>query len=97
MLDMQKYQNMEAIEELLDDYDLMIASLDATMILINQRTGALRSRLQVRKPANVKLAGYMRLIEFRKAFHLSEIKKITIEHYQDGLNEKMNDLKRGKK
>lgn len=97
MPDIQKYQKMEAIEELLDDYDLMIANLDATMILINQRSGALRSRLQVRKPANVKLTGYMRLIEFRKAFHLSEIKKITIEHYQDGLNEKMKDLRRGKR
>ncbi len=97
MPDIQKYQKMEAIEELLDDYDLMIANLDATMILIDQRTRTLRSRLQVRKPANVKLTGYMRLIEFRKAFHLSEIKKITIEHYQDGLNEKMKDLRRGKR
>jgi hypothetical protein len=96
MPDIQKYQKMEAIEELLDDYDVMIANLDAAMTLIDQRTRTLRSRLRVRKPANVKLTGYMRLIEFRKAFHLSEIKKITIEHYQDGLNEKMKDL-RGKR
>jgi len=97
MPDIQKYQKMEAIEELLDDYDLMIANLDATMALINKRISSLRSRLKVRKPANVRLAGYVRLIEYRKAFHLDEIKKITIEHYQDGLNEKMNHLKRGKK
>lgn len=94
MLDIQKYQKTEAIEELLDDYDLIIANLDADISLKNLRMELLEAKLKIRKPANTKLFGYLRLMKFKKEAHLAELKKITYRHYQDGLREKLNALKK---
>ena len=96
MVDTQKYQKMEAIEELLDDYDLIIAGLEANIALRNLRIQTLESKLKMDKPANVKVIGYKRLLGFKKEAHFNELKKITYQQYQDGLREKLNNIKRGK-
>ena len=94
MLNIREYQKIEAIEELLDDYDLIMATLDADISLKKLRVELLETKLKIRKPANQKLFGYLRLMKFKKEAHLAELKKITYRHYQDGLHEKLNDLKK---
>lgn len=95
MLNMQKYQTMEAIEDLLDDYDLLIASLDAEIALINEKNQIIESKMKVHKPPHEKVFGYQRLTENKKEFDFHELMKQTYQQYQDGLREKLNNIQRG--
>lgn len=96
MFDIQKYQKIEAVEELFDDYDLMIASLDAENALKNMRIQILEDKLlKLDEPANVKVEGYRRLFNFKDEAHFTELKKITYQSYQDGLRERLTNIKRG--
>src|SRR5258706_6303248 len=96
MMDMHKYDKTEAIEQLLDDCDLIIASLDAQIALKNLRIQFAESKMKLRRPPNVKIFGYLRIMKFKKAILDSELKKLTYRHYQDVLHEKLNDVKEGK-
>ena len=97
MLDISRYQKMEAIEELLDEYDLVIASLDAAIVLGNLRIQIIESKLKLNRPANSKAIGYLRLIGFKKEAHINELRRITYRQYQDGLRERLDDSNRGGK
>lgn len=96
MLDIQKYQAMEAIEDLLDEYNLVIANLDADIALKALRILHMESKLKMRKPANAKRFGYLRIMLFKKAIHLNELRKLTYRHYRDGLLEKLQTVKQAK-
>jgi len=96
MLNMKKYQTMEAIEDLLDDYDLAIANLDADMALKELRIGLTEAKLKSRKSANIKRFGYLRIMAFREAIHFSAMRRLIYRHYQDGLHERLRNIKRSK-
>jgi len=93
MLNIAKYQKVEAIQELQTDYEMMIAMLDAEINLNRERIKHVQERMKLKKSADIKVAGYLRLMKFNKAIHLAEMKRLTYLHYQDGLSDKLKELK----
>jgi ParB-like chromosome segregation protein Spo0J len=93
MLNLATYEKAEAVEALMDDYDLSIATLDADIALTQVRMQKLLSRLKKNKPANAKRLMYQRLMSFKKTVLHQELKKLTYLHYQDGLKERLRQLR----
>jgi hypothetical protein len=85
---------MEAVEDLLSDYDLILASLDAEAALISEKVQILEAKIKVHKPAYEKVYGYQRLVEYKNEIHFHELIKLTYQQYQDNLHEKLKILKR---
>jgi hypothetical protein len=92
VLDIEKYQKIEAIQELQADYDMRVCELDATMHLNEDRIQGIEKRMKIGMSANDKIHGYLRLMNLKRANGLAEMRVLTYAHYQDSLREKMKDL-----
>lgn len=95
-INIKKYLKTEAVEELIDDHDLIVASLQANIDLKTQKIEQVEKRLTKIKPANHRLFGYTHIQRFKEAQHLSEMKKLTLFHYQDGLRQRLDELNKEK-
>jgi len=95
MLDMKQYDRAEAIEELLDDCDLTIATLDAEVALKRLRIQFAESKLKLRRPASRKIFGYLRITRITKEIFEIELKRLAFRHRRDVLHDKLRDAKQG--
>lgn len=97
MLNMNNYQIIEAIQDLLDDYELVLSRLDSEISSINEKNQILEARMLNHKPAHEKVFGYQVLLGYKKEIHFHELMKLTYQQYQDDLHEKLRLVKRNEK
>ena len=89
MLNIRAYERTEAIEELLDDYDLHIARLEAESALKRLRIQVAEAKLATRKPPHLRVVLYLRIVKLKKGIHLNDLRQLTYRHYQDALRERL--------